>query len=110
MRMTFDDALDDPFIIDLHGERIDYGDCISFARNVIPRAQISDEVLQTPSGRFLRLTVAADEENPRETGRYRGWYVALWIEYRTAEALRTSWTVLEKQLANRKAGGSGSTA
>jgi hypothetical protein len=86
-----------PFTIELGDQEYDYWDCITIAQICNTAAGISEEIMQTPDGRYFRITVIADEGYHGTYCPMRGWYVAFPIAEKDVQLIRDSWGVLCRQ-------------
>ena len=96
-RTRFDLEGNDPFQVEIDGERFGFRDCYEFAELSYMDANIHLTVFKTTDQRFLKIIIVADEGERSAYGIAHGWYVARFIDCSNAEKIRQSWAVLRKQ-------------
>lgn len=91
-RKRFDLRVGDPFVLDVDGHPVEYGQCREIATFRNFDANIVDALLKTMGGRYIRTTVVgADETLDDYGGISKGWYVASWVDEAAALQLGEMW-------------------
>ena len=98
MQVRFDLPVGAPMTFKIGEEVFSYPNTDEYAVIGNLPAGISEEVRRTKNGRYIYLTVIADEsEMTNAYGTHHGFYVARFVNEDEAKKIRKSWDVLRPQ-------------
>lgn len=96
-RRWFKHDLGEEMVIEIRGERFRWTDCWHYAEQMNLLANVTEAVLKTRDGRYIKVTVVAAVGQVDAYGIRDGFYVAQFVPAEIAEAYYKAWSALTPQ-------------